>query len=273
MKRGQNQVRSYARRSMPTGTGDVATFLQRELAGGPVAVLELERRARRAGLLGEAQRIPRTKKFRTAKTDLGIESIRIGFGRGGEWAWKLGAPKSPDSKADGHLCEETTPSVIKAEPEPAIIHSDADPRAELGAKLSRVAGANTGLSPAFVEIGGIPRKWSEGVERLQVQARPREVAPHLWHQFVEDCICFMNSTENGARPAASLGWDQFSLFGCSRRRPVLDLGCAGLLWVLRGGQILRLYRDCAEYLQAGRSHIYHLRHVNPALITLPWFLR
>jgi len=256
MKRGQNQVRSYARRSIPTGTGDVATFLQRELAGGPVAVLELERRARRAGLLGEAQRIPRTKKFRTAKTDLDIESIRTGFGRGGEWAWKLGAPNTPAPKAHGHLCEEPSSPVTKSEPEPVIIHGDANPRAELGSKLSRVAGANTGLSPAFVEIGGIPRKWSEGVERLQVQARPREVAPHLWHQFVEDCICFMNSTENGARPAASLGWDQFSLFGCSRRRPVLDLGCAGLLWVLRGGQILRLYRDCAEYLQAGRSHIY-----------------
>ena len=186
MKRGQNRVRSDASRAPQTGTCAIATFLRHELAGGPVAVLELERRARRAGLLGEAQRIPRTKKFRTAKTDLGIESIRIGFGRGGEWAWKLGAPKSPDSKADGHLCEETTPSVIKAEPEPAIIHSDANPHAELGSKLSRVAGANTGLSPAFVEIGGIPRKWSEGVERLQVQARPREVAPHLWHQFVED---------------------------------------------------------------------------------------
>jgi hypothetical protein len=130
--------------------------------------LELERRARRAGLLGEAHRIPQTKVFRTAKTDLGIESIRTGFGRGGEWAWKLGAPNSPDPKADGHQCEEPKPSVIKAEPEPAIIHSDANPRAELGSKLSRVAGAHTGLSPASVEIGGIPRQWSEGVERLRL---------------------------------------------------------------------------------------------------------
>jgi hypothetical protein len=125
-------------------------------------VLELERRARRAGLLGEAQRIPRTKKFRTAKTDLDIESIRTGFGRGGEWAWKLGAPNTPAPKAHGHLCEEPSSPVTKSEPEPVIIHGDANPRAELGSKLSRVAGANTGLRPAFVEIGGIPRKWSEG---------------------------------------------------------------------------------------------------------------
>jgi len=273
MKRGQNRVRSDASRAPQTGTCAIATFLRHELAGGPVAVLELERRARRAGLLGEAQRIPRTKKFRTAKTDLDIESIRTGFGRGGEWAWKLGAPNTPAPKAHGHLCEEPSSPVTKSEPEPVIIHGDANPRAELGAKLSRVAGAHTGLRPAFVEIGGIPRQWSEGVERLQVQARPREVAPHLWRQFVQDCLSFMHSADNWAGRATSLGWDQFSLFGCSRRRPVLDLGCAGLLWVLRGGQILRLYRDWAEYLQADRSHTYHRRRADPAQVTLPWFLR
>jgi hypothetical protein len=213
MKRGQNRVRSDASQAPQTGTCAIAAFLRHELAGGPVAVLELERRARRAGLLGEAQRIPQTKAFRTAKTDLGIESIRTGFGRGGEWAWKLGAPNSPDPKVDGHLREEPNSSVIKADPGPAIIHGDANPHAELGAKLSRVA--------PFVEIGGIPRQWSEGVERLQVQAsRPREVSPHLWHHFVQDCFSFMHSAENWPRRAASLGWDQLSLFGCSRRRPV-----------------------------------------------------
>ena len=261
MKRGQNRVRSDAIRAPQTRTCAIATFLRHELAGGPVAVLELERRARQAGLLGEAQRIPQTKAFRTAKTALGIESIRTGFGRGGEWAWKLGAPNSPDPKADGHLREEPNPSVIKTEPEPAIIHGDANPRAELAA-----------IAP-FVEIGGIPRQWSEGVERLRVQPRPREVAPHLWHQFVQDCFSFMHSAENWPRHAASLGWDQLSLFGCSRQRPVLDLGCAGLLWVLRGGHIVRLYRDWAEYLQAGTSHTYHRRRVDPAQVTLPWFLR
>jgi hypothetical protein len=81
---------------------------------------------------------------------------------------------------------------------------------------------------------------------LRVQARPREVPAHLWHQFVGDCSTFLHSTDNWARRAANFGWDQFSLFGCSRRSPVLDLGCAGLLWVLRGGLILRLYRDWAE---------------------------
>jgi hypothetical protein len=54
--------------------------------------------------------------------------------------------------------QDGTPSspVTKSEPEPAITYGDANPRAELGAKLSRVAGAHTGLSPAFVQIGGIP---------------------------------------------------------------------------------------------------------------------
>jgi hypothetical protein len=33
------------------------------------------------------------------------------------------------------------------------------------------------------------------------------------------------------------------------------------LWVLRGGRILRLYRDWVEYVQADTSHTYHHRRV------------
>jgi hypothetical protein len=148
-----------------------------------------------------------------------------------------------------------------------------NPSTGLGAKLSPVATANTGLRPPSRETRAIPQGWPEGIEMLWVQARPRGVPAHLWNQFVADCSAFLHSSDNGARRAASLGWDQFSLFGCSRRSPVLDVGHAGLLWVLRGGQILKLHRDWADYVQAGTFRTYHRRRINTAQVTLPWLLQ
>jgi hypothetical protein len=175
-------------------------------------------------------------------------------------------------KPDGHLREESKAPVNKAEPPLAIIYGVANPSTELGARLSPAAGA-TKLRPQCWEIGAIPLEWPDGIERLRVQARPREVPAHLWRQFVADSSAFLHSSDNGVRLAAILGWDQFSLFGCSRRSPVLDVGHAGLLWVLRGGQILRLHRDWAEYVQAGTFRTHHRRRVDLAQVTLPWLLR
>lgn len=257
MKRFKNQVRSKTR------ICHVEAFLRQELAAGPVALCVLEQRARQAGLLGEDQHVTEAKAFRTAKKALAIMSVQTGFGRGGHWAWRLGPP---DPKADGQLCGEPNPPVTKPESLPAIIRTGSM------VKLS-VAAANTGPSPECGQIEGILREWSECIRQLRPQARPRQVPAHLWNQFAADCSTFLYSTDNWARRAAILRWDQFSLFGCSRRSPVLDLGCAGLLWVLRGGLIQRLYRDWAEYNQPGTSRTYHRRRVDPAQVTFPWLLQ
>ena len=64
-------------------------FLEAALAGGAVAVAELEVHARAAGLVGERQRVSDAKTFKAAKKKLGIISRRAGFGRDGEWSWGL----------------------------------------------------------------------------------------------------------------------------------------------------------------------------------------
>src|SRR2546421_564775 len=61
----------------------------RILAIGPVAVAELEKSARAAGLLREHQKITDAKRFKTAKAKLNILSRRRGFGRDGMWYWSL----------------------------------------------------------------------------------------------------------------------------------------------------------------------------------------
>ena len=64
-------------------------FLEAALAGGAVAVAELEVHARAAGLVWERQRVSDAKTFKAAKKKLGIISRRAGFGRDGEWSWGL----------------------------------------------------------------------------------------------------------------------------------------------------------------------------------------
>jgi hypothetical protein len=76
-------------RSSSLAESPVTTFLKGVLADAPVDVAMLEVMARSAELLGERQRISTAKPFRKAKSALGIQSIRDGFGPGGAWLWKL----------------------------------------------------------------------------------------------------------------------------------------------------------------------------------------
>jgi putative DNA primase/helicase len=76
-------------RSRNTGKEDVAEFLTDVLAAGPVDVLEVERQARSAGLLGDTKRISENKSFRTARKLLGVLSSRDGFGQGGRYVLSL----------------------------------------------------------------------------------------------------------------------------------------------------------------------------------------
>src|ERR1700733_1279407 len=90
---------------------DVRTFLQTAITGGTANVSELEILARASGLLGEHQRISQAKPFKSAKTTLGIRSVRQGFGPGGGWAWVLPPPANAPAS-------ETQPKgpVIRAAP-------------------------------------------------------------------------------------------------------------------------------------------------------------
>src|SRR6187200_1407982 len=80
-----------------------AEFLRKALAAEPLGVAKLNAMARAAGLLTERQRITNARVFRQAKTALGIQSVRDGFGPRGGWAWEL--PRDREERAP-------TPSAI-----------------------------------------------------------------------------------------------------------------------------------------------------------------
>jgi putative DNA primase/helicase len=86
-----------------TGKEDVAEFLNELLAAGPVDVLEVERQARLAGLLGDNKRIRESKSFRAARKHLGVLSRHDGFGPGSRYVLSLpGTPCAPKNTMRAH---------------------------------------------------------------------------------------------------------------------------------------------------------------------------
>jgi hypothetical protein len=226
----------------------IADFLNRALAGGALAVVELEAKARAAGLLGERQQIQHAKAFKKAKKALGIRSVRDGFGSGGKWAWLMPAQVviGVGSVANSPLNTKEQHSVRNAEL----------PCERLAALESR----------------GIVQQWIEGVQRLDYVRSPPAVPRIRWHLFLGDCHSFLSSSENWAERAAALGWNALALFGCHRTRPLEHLGSAGLLWAINGGKLVELHRDWAviERRQDQSRQVYHRRRQDKAHVTLPW---
>jgi putative DNA primase/helicase len=92
--------------SQTSGKEDVAEFLTEVLAAGPVDVLEVERQARLAGLLGDNKRIRENKSFRAARKHLGILSKHDGFGPGSRYVLSLpGTPCAPNLPIGAHSRE------------------------------------------------------------------------------------------------------------------------------------------------------------------------
>ena len=209
-----------------------AKFLRKALADDALAVPKLETMARTAGLLGERQRISNAKPFRKAKSSLGIESIRDGFGAGGEWLWKL--PR--DQEVSVVLsCEASAASSIQRQ----------------RARAQR----------------NVPLDWVEAVERLQYDRPAAGVPRHRWRQFVDDCNNFLSSTQ--AERAAQLGWDAWALFGCRRDRP--GAAGIGLLWAVNGGRVVEIHRDWASIELAGNEsqRVFDRRRAVAANVALP----
>jgi hypothetical protein len=212
-----------------------AEFLRKALADDALAVPKLETMARSAGLLGERQRISNAKPFRKAKSALGIESVRDGFGAGGSWLWKL--PR--DQEVSVALPRETS------------------------------AGSSIKRRPVRAERN-VPLDWVEGVDSLQYDRPVAGVPRHRWRQFVDDCTNFLSSQQ--AERAAQLGWDVWVLFGCCRDRPLVHRDGIGLLWAVNGGRVIEIHRDWAgiEFAPTGSQRIFDRRQVLAGDIAVPW---
>jgi hypothetical protein len=125
---------------------------------------------------------------------------------------------------------------------------------------------------AKLENRDIVQEWLEGVERLDYVRSPTAVPLIRWQLFLGDCHRFLNSSENWADRAATLGWNALALFGCDRTRPLEHLASAGLLWAINGGKLVELHRDWAviERAEDRSRHIHHRRSPHSPSVALPW---
>jgi hypothetical protein len=223
-------------------------FLRLSLAGGALSVLELEVKARAAGLLRERQQIQHAKAFKKAKKSLGIRSIRDGFGSGGKWAWLMPPQAATQVGPVANVHPDTNEQTSLSDVEPP------------------------GKRVAASESHSIVQEWIVGVQRLDYVRCPAAVPPIRWHLFLGDCHCFLSTSENWAERAAALGWNALALFGCHPTRPLEHLRSAGLLWVLNGGKLVELHRNWAviERAEDGSRRIHHRRPSDTANVALPW---
>jgi hypothetical protein len=227
------------------GYGAVLAFLKGAFADGPVSVAELEVMARAAILLGERQSITNAKAFKRAKRELGIRSVRDGFGAAGEWFWAW--PQHPTfldvPQFAGRLSTKAgkPEDVSRLEPQPQR------------------------------RCIGVPCEWIHGVANLDRHRAPPHVPVQRWQLLIGDCEQFL---ELWGATAADMGWSAEALFGCAIAQPLAHLQVAGLLWALRGEKLIRLYPHSASIEISDGSHrIFNRRAIYGTQIALPWRLQ
>jgi hypothetical protein len=246
-------------------TASVTTFLQCTLADGRISVSELETKARTAGLLGDRQRVAHSKGFKRAKMTLRIQSVRDGFGVGGQWFWVLPAPAGPPIAKPAY--DQLTRAAALA------TYAETDPSHSIVVPTDAWRPMSTGRE--FRNPGRVPPEWIKGLQYLEYldpRNVPKDVPPHRWRQFLTDCDAFLYGPERWAARAAQLGWQALDLFGFHRNGALAYLGSAGLLWLVAGGTVTKLYWECTFIDSAGGSQQVFNRRVSLANVVLPWRL-
>jgi hypothetical protein len=119
--------------------------------------------------------------------------------------------------------------------------------------------------------GGVPRTWAEGFARLNPSNPPDDVPRWPWSRFVDDCGRFLDG--GWAARAVALDWGPLDLFGCDRERPFGRVDHLGLLWLVKGGNIVELHRDRAILeTEGGVRQTYRRRPIEVGRVVLAWEL-
>jgi hypothetical protein len=257
-------------------TSLVSEFLGLTLADGPVAVTDIEAKAREAGLLGPRQQITGAKLFKQAKKILRIRSKRVGFGAVGGWCWEL-----PETARSTVSQNPGQPSTIDVPPGAIYVERPSDPDhscAEAGAEVTfppvRLPGSKPGGIARIHDVGDVAT-WIEGVAILNPNRPAASIPPLRWRQFIDDCKAFLDPAKGLAERALQLGWYTLDLFGCPPSQPLAHLGIAGLLWSINGGRVIELHRGWAivEQANSGSRRTFDQRRHRQANLTLPWWIR
>jgi hypothetical protein len=253
----------------------VSEFLGLTLADGPVAVTDIQARAREFGLLGPSQQITGAKLFKQSKKILGVQSKRVGFGAVGGWCWELPETAgSTVSRSPDQPSKDVPAGDIYVERPSDPNQSCAEGSTEVRLPPVQLPGSEAGGISRIHEFGGVAT-WIEGVAILNPNRPAAGIPPLRWRQFIDDCKEFLDPADGLAERALQLGWYTFDLFGCHPSQPLAYLGLGGLLWSVNGGRVIEFHRGWAIIGKAnnGLRRTFDQRRPLQANLTLPWSLR
>jgi hypothetical protein len=275
------QEEAYTATQRPPSLGRATTslalrFLELALADGPVAVTDIETKARAACLLGPTQKITDAKLFKRSKRLLHIRSVRVGFGGAGSWCWELPmrAPPPGSERPPQPATKDVPAGATYVERWSDPEQSCAESGAEVGFLPVQMRGSKAGGISRIDEVGDVAT-WIAGVAILDPNRAVAGIPPLRWRQFIHDCKAFLDPAKGWAEAAYGKGWSTLDLFGCNPSQPLAHLGVAGLLWAVNGGRVIEIHRGWALIEQAnnGSRRNFDQRRSRQASLTLPWWIR
>jgi hypothetical protein len=257
-------------------TSLVSEFLGLTLTDGPVAVTDIEDKARAAGLLGPGQKITDAKLFKRSKRFLCIRSVRVGFGGAGGWCWELPASEAPtvSQSSEQPSTKDVPPGATFLERRSDADQSCSGISAEVSLPPVQLPASKAGGISRIHEIGGVAI-WIDGIAILNPNRLAAGIPPLRWRQFIDDCKAFLDPAKGWAEGAYEKGWCTLGLFGCHPSQPLAYRGIAGLLWSVNGGRVIELHHGWAviEHVDNGSRRTFDQRRPRQANLTLPWWLR
>jgi hypothetical protein len=93
-----------------------------------------------------------------------------------------------------------------------------------------------------IELGGVREVYAKAFAAIQANP-PADVPCKRWDQFVNDAGLFL---DRWVQAAERLGWTADELFGLHPTAPIARYDQMGLLWMLRGEQVIALTDNSAR---------------------------
>ena len=145
----------------------------------------------------------------------------------------------------------------------AHVDSDIDSKGENRGHTAKSCGP-LWPPPGFPRVSapaGIPDEWLAGAARLPTLARTRDYPAPAWRQLMIDAERFLDLW---GTQAASLGWQDWELFGCHRRAPWGRIQGMGLVLLLRGKEVAALTAtEAVLHGEIGARQTYRRKPRNP----------
>jgi len=89
---------------------------------------------------------------------------------------------------------------------------------------------------------GYPSEWADGIALLAMMDSPLDWPPSRWPMLVQDARTFL---ERWAGQAHRLGWQNWELWGCHRRKPWGATHGLGLVLLLGGDELVAMTETAA----------------------------